>query len=224
MDKLINGVLLTRETVVVEHAGLVHMQCQRLKDWAKSLGQDYEDIKSVGFIGLINAFDRFDSDKYDNRFSTFATPQIWGTIQNFLASCSEGIHYPKAVKETAYKIRRMEMESLTAEEIAVELQESKNKVGFALEFLVNGRPARLDKNIGDEDNELAGAFGAPDDNSGIYVNEFLDTLTTNEREVIIQLMSGVRASDIARMRNCGPSYIGYVRKVVRNKYKEYSKL
>jgi len=224
MEKLINGVLLTRETVLVEHEGLVHVQCRKLKHWAKSLGHDYEDIESVGNIGLINAFDRFDSVGYDNRFSTFATPQIWGEIQKYLSHSDDGIRYTRNIKETAHKIKRLELEDLSVDEIAKELKVTVGRVGWALDYLKNGSPARLDKLIGDEENEFSGLFGAPDDKTGIYVSEFLNTLSTLERDITIQLMAGVSGSDIARMRGCGANHVGNVRKRVREKYGVYSNL
>lgn len=224
MEKLINGVLHTRDTVIVEHEGLVHMQCHKFKARAKSLGHEYDDVKSVGFIGLINAFDRFDNAKFGTRFSTFATPQIWGAIQNFLNSSNTGVNYASGVKDTAYKIRRGEMEDLSVAEIAEKLNETKGNVSWALDFLINAIPARLDKTVGDSDDNLLGIYRVFDDYSNLDVNDFLGTLKPIEQVVVTQMMTGLKASEIARMRGCEPSYIGYIRKCVRKKYLEYTNL
>ena len=44
---------------------------------------EFDDLASVGMIGLIQAVDRFDSTR-DLKFSTYAQHRIWGAMQDFL--------------------------------------------------------------------------------------------------------------------------------------------
>ena len=219
--KLVNGVLHTRETVVVEHGGLVYEQCHKLRARAKSLGHDLEDIAQVGFIGLTNAFDRFDSER-EMRFSTFATPQIWGEIQKFLIASNRGIYYPRHLKEIAYKIRILGLEALTVKEIAEKIDETTSMTKHALEYLNIGKPAHLDQEVEEVDKEFGSLIGREDDTTSMYVEEFIATLTDREKAVVANLMDGRSARAMAVDIGFSAHHVRKIRRGLEKKYLEYS--
>lgn len=171
IEKLINGVLLTKETVIEVHKGLVHRECNKLRSYAKNQGFDYEDIVSLGFIGLLKAFERFDSKTYDVRFSTYASPMIWGEVQRALRNSNTGVYYGRPQKELAWQIRRLELDSKPIEDIAFQLEISPEKVTHALNYLHYSFPASLDKPLQLNDGEaiISDLIGSPDDLTEIYV-------------------------------------------------------
>lgn len=65
-------------------------------------GYDYEDIFQIGSIGLIKAFNNFDTS-YNVRFSTYAVPMIIGEIKRFLRD--DGIiKVSRSIKNLAKKL------------------------------------------------------------------------------------------------------------------------
>lgn len=74
-----NGSQEAREKIVDQNIGLV-------KNLAMKYATGYyepEDLMQVGFVGLIKAIDRFDTD-FDVMFSTYAVPMILGEIKRFI--------------------------------------------------------------------------------------------------------------------------------------------
>nr|WP_281357901.1 sigma factor [Sporosarcina jiandibaonis] len=200
---------------------MVHTECHKIKARARMLGHTYEDMESVGFIGLINAFDRFDGER-NIKFSTFATPQIWGELQKFLIRSNPGIYYPKHIKEIAYKIWRNDAVDLPISETAEKVSESAENVKYALDFLRNGQPAHLENEVEETGHELQVMLGISDDQTDLYVQEFVGTLTDLEKVVITNLMVGKTMSEIARSIGFTPAYIGHIRKNLGVKYLKFS--
>lgn len=128
LKKVINGESHTRDSIVVDHEGVVHSVCRKFTPWAGSVGQDYEDIVSIGFMGLIKAFDYFDGEKFPVRFSTYAVPMIRGEVRRVLRDSGTRVHYSRGIKELAFSIRKEELEELSVDAIAAELDENRKKL------------------------------------------------------------------------------------------------
>lgn len=73
-----------REEIILRHLPLVHFVLGRL-GLSQSLGPEYEDAKSQGLIGLIEAVDHYDPN-HGTQFSTYATLRIRGRILDYLRS------------------------------------------------------------------------------------------------------------------------------------------
>jgi len=61
-------------------------------------GEPLEDIEQVGFLGLIQAIERFDPS-LQNEFSTFATPTISGEIRRHFRDRSWAVRVPRRLQE-----------------------------------------------------------------------------------------------------------------------------
>ena len=62
---------------------------------------DFDDLMSVGSIGLIKAIDNFDTSQ-NVRFSTYAVPMIIGEIRRYLRDNNQ-IRVSRSLRDTAYK-------------------------------------------------------------------------------------------------------------------------
>lgn len=105
-----------------------------------SSGQETEDLFQVGCMGLLRAIDRFDPS-YGVQFSTYAVPLIIGEIRRYLRD-QGSVKISRAVKERAYRLRRMRDEEgrklgrePTAEELAEASGLPMDQVVEALEVL-----------------------------------------------------------------------------------------
>jgi RNA polymerase sporulation-specific sigma factor len=68
-----------REQLVEQNTGLVKNIALKYTN----SGYEFDDLLQIGFIGLLKAVDRFDTN-YDVMFSTYAVPMIMGEIKRHL--------------------------------------------------------------------------------------------------------------------------------------------
>jgi len=89
-----------RNYLIERHEGLVRHVARSYV----SAGEAYEDIVSVGHVGLINAVDRFDPDR-GTKFATFAIPTIRGEIQRYFRDRTWGLRVPRRIQELSMRVR-----------------------------------------------------------------------------------------------------------------------
>jgi RNA polymerase sigma-B factor len=89
----------TRDRLVELNSDLVHFIARRFAN----RGEPLEDIEQVGFLGLINAIERFDPT-LGNEFSTFATPTIAGEIRRYFRDKSWAVRVPRRLQENHQKV------------------------------------------------------------------------------------------------------------------------
>src|SRR5487761_997547 len=88
-----------REHLVELNSDLVHFIARRFAN----RGEPLEDIEQVGFLGLIQAIERFDPS-LENEFSTFATPTIAGEIRRHFRDRSWAVRVPRRLQENLAKV------------------------------------------------------------------------------------------------------------------------
>ena len=99
-----------RAALIERHEGLVrHVARQYMNS-----GEAYEDIVSVGHLGLVNAVDRFDPER-GTKFATFAVPTIKGEIRRYFRDRTWGLRVPRRVQELSLKARRV-LEEMTQQQ------------------------------------------------------------------------------------------------------------
>ena len=103
-------------------------------------GENADDLFQVGCIGLIKAIDNFDLSQ-NVQFSTYAVPMIVGEIRRYLRD-NNAIRVSRSVRDLAYKalgvkekIYSEEQREATIEEIAKELDVSKEEVIMSLDAI-----------------------------------------------------------------------------------------
>jgi len=124
-----------RDYLIERHEGLVrHVAREYLAS-----GEAYEDIVSVGHVGLIHAVDRFDPER-GTKFATFAVPTIKGEIRRYFRDRTWGVRVPRRVQELSLRARKLSEvlsqqkgRSPTYAELAVELGVGEEDVIEAIE-------------------------------------------------------------------------------------------
>lgn len=122
-----------RSLFIEENIGLVHSCAHRFT----GRGIEYEDLFQAGCIGLVKAYDAFDSER-GTRFSTYAVPVILGEIRRLFRDGGT-VKVSRSIKELSMKIaRERERFSLkngrepTISEIAKSLETSEESVTEAI--------------------------------------------------------------------------------------------
>jgi RNA polymerase sigma-B factor len=153
-----------RNRLALAHERLVHYFAQR---FAAGAGCSHEDLVQVGFMGLLNAVERFDPELGVN-FVTFASPTIMGVIKRYLRDHTWALKVPRRMRELGISLRRIRERlesrlgrSPTLGEIAAEAGCSEEKVVEAIELERVYQPASLDSPSSDDgSNEGASAWEA----------------------------------------------------------------
>jgi RNA polymerase sigma-B factor len=91
-----------RDYLVERHEGLVRHVA---RDYLSS-GEAYEDIVSVGHLGLVHAVDRFDPER-GTKFATFAIPTIKGEIRRYFRDRTWGVRVPRRIQELSMRARKV---------------------------------------------------------------------------------------------------------------------
>jgi RNA polymerase sigma-B factor len=71
--------------------------------------EEFDDLKQIAYIGLIQASKRFDPST-GNSFKSFAEPTIIGEILRHFRDKTWNLHVPRADKEASEKLRKAESE------------------------------------------------------------------------------------------------------------------
>jgi RNA polymerase sigma-B factor len=185
-----------RERLVDLNADLVRFIARRFAN----RGEPLEDIEQVGFLGLIQAIERFDPS-LENEFSTFATPTIMGEIRRHFRDRSWAIRVPRRLQENYSRAMRAQ-EQLSQElgrqpsvsEIAERLGLEPDEVLAALEVspaqhtvsLDAGRPGRDEE----EGTELGERLGQEDENlerveMKALLEQAMAHLSPRERQIML---------------------------------------
>jgi RNA polymerase sigma-B factor len=184
-----------RERLVELNAELVQFIARRFAD----RGEPLEDIVQVGFVGLIQAIERFDPDR-ENEFSSFAAPTIMGEIRRHFRDRSWAVRVPRRLQENYCRAMRGE-EQLSQElgrrpsvaEIATRVNLVPDEVLAALEVSPARRALSLDarsRGRGDDEGmELGDRLGREDGNleqveTRALVEQAMAHLSPREREIM----------------------------------------
>ena len=225
MIKEINGEMIDQDSLILKHGKLVHFICKPLRFRAEQLGLDYEDIVSIEFIGLLNAFRNYDRETYNLKFSTYAFPTIRHEILRTLTRNCDIINYSRGIKDLAQLIRKKELEDQSTDAIAKTLNVKRNKVVHALQFIRNGRPQSLDKALqsesGDEDITLSDTISAATDTTGMFVAEFIQSLSDREKVIVGKLLEGISQAEIGKEIGTHQVHVSRMQKKIREKYLRY---
>ncbi len=177
----VQGDLQARDRLIEQNMGLVHSVARRFDRGSGAVVQ-YEDLVSVGTIGLLQAVERFDPS-LGWRFSTFAVTRIRGAILDHLRQQS-GV--PRAVlarsrklalarNKVEHRLGRRARGTEVAQELGVPASEYHS---WSRDLLPVPVPVTDDLQI------AAGAEGQEADGGPIWLTEAIERLPERERTVI----------------------------------------
>lgn len=212
------------ENFIAEHGRLVHYVANKYYTRAKKMGLDYDDIVSQGMIGLLLAYKRFD-EKLGVQFSTYAVPTITGEILRWLRDYNTGAKFSRGAKGLAYRLRKDSLELKTLPEIC-EITGAPLKIVLeALDFL-NQHSVSFEMEMHPDPNSpltMGDMLGEEDDQTMVYVKEFLGYLKPRERKIVISLMDGRTQRQVGSEIGVSQVQISRILKVVREKHRTFER-
>jgi RNA polymerase sigma-B factor len=156
-----------REALVTRHGGLVRWLAAQYANQAV----DVEELRQVGYLGLVLAVDRFDVDRGSD-FISFARPTVQGEIRRWFRDKRRWVRLPRRLQEAKAVIRSSTEELTHKLNRAPTLSELAEHCGLPESLVAeaeaaddNFTTASLDApvgNDGDESFSLADMVGAED--------------------------------------------------------------
>ena len=196
----------------------------------KNKGIEYDDLFSVGCIGLIQAYDRFDSS-LGYAFSTYAVPMIIGEIRRYLRD-NNSIRVSRSIKDTAYRAMQIR-EQLTAKnqkeptvsEIAAALELPRADVVIALESVVE--PMSLYDPVYSDGGDTIYVLDQIGDNNSdsnwldeIFLKEAIKNLTPREKNILnLRFMQGKTQMEVSEEIGISQAQVSRLEKGALSKIK-----
>jgi RNA polymerase sporulation-specific sigma factor len=178
-----------RDEFVEKNKRLVHSVCKKYTILGKSKGFDYDDLYSMGCIGLIKAYAKFDPTKFEKvtRFSTYGVPMIKGEIQRYIRDADVGPRFSRSTKELVSKLIVAGDRDLSVQEIMEKYEEKEWNVSAAKGYLNMGQMKSLDDIVFENDGDpirLIDQLIDQQDYTGILAREFVDSLPDKQRRIL----------------------------------------
>ena len=220
------GDTAAREALVEGNLKLVLSVVQRFS----GRGENPDDLFQVGCIGLIKAIDNFDT-RHEVKFSTYAVPMIIGEIRRYLRD-NNALRVSRSIKDTAYRVMQAK-ERLTAlhqrdpsvEEIAKELEISKQDVVLALESIVD--PLSLSEPVYSDGGDTIYVMDQIGDNNDdknwldeIVFRQAVKELSDRERMILsMRFMRGRTQMEVAQAIGISQAQVSRLEKGALDKIK-----
>ncbi len=208
-----------RDRLVAMHQNLVRYLAGKFVN----RGEPLEDLIQVGTIGLINAIDRFDSER-GIKFSTYATPTIVGEIRRYFRDKAWSLKVPRRLQElnqTASKAQEALSGKLgrppTIREVAQRLGTTEEETLEAIELGNAYDTVSLDsKMMGDSDSaplSLAEFVGSEDESLKSLekygdLDHALESLEPRERAIIVhRFFQDMSQAEVAKTLNISQMHV-----------------
>lgn len=214
-----------REQLILMHDKLVRFLARKFAD----RGEPLNDLVQVGYIGLINAVDRFDPER-GTKFSTYATPTIVGEIRRHFRDTRWSLKVPRRLQELNLAVRKLTDQMThhlghapTVEEMAIKLQVTEEDVLEAMELgFVAYETVSLDAQIDSEgeagSTTLSDFVGSTDNTLDSFDMNYrlkaaIDELEPRERLVItLKFYESLSQTDIAKRLTCSQMQVSRIQR------------
>ena len=176
-----------KEQIILDNTGLVRKAAFKFA----SMGYEAEDLVQIGFIGLIKAVERFNTE-FDVMFSTYAVPMIMGEIRKYIRDDGR-IKVSRQIKQDIRRMKLEEEEFYRSEGRSPKITELAERMGTSCEYILQMQEAEdALVNIESLDNE-----NRPEDICEAYAHEeekyidiiqlkgIIGSLPLRERQVIV---------------------------------------
>jgi RNA polymerase sigma factor (sigma-70 family) len=219
--KNINGEFLTLEQCLEEHKATVHKFARKFRFSGKRNGLEYEDLVSVGFEGLIKAYQKFNPE-YNIRFSTFSFVAVERSIKREIQQSYVGAKVPREIKNISSVIIARKLEDKSIQEIALAVETTLEKAERALDYVKNSKPLYLGATVREsKDITYLDSLMMEDDSSSIYIKEFMSLLNPKELYIVEHLIQEKTQSEIGELLSVSQQHVGRLIKKIKEKYRTF---
>lgn len=191
------------ENLIVENANLIY----KIANMFKNSGNDMEDLKQVGKLGFVEAYQNYDPS-YNVKFTTYAYPYIYGSISKYVRE-NKGIKISRELTKLYYQIDKLTLlmsQKLMREPTISELASFSGIDEYTLTEAILSRNVihSIDEPVGHEDKDLTLheviADDSPDLENKMMLEYALSQLSEDEYNLINnRYMKDLTQTEIAKM-------------------------
>lgn len=214
------------EDLIVENAKLIY----KIANMFRNSGSDMEDLKQVGKLGFIEAYNHYDPS-HGVKFTTYAYPYIYGAISKY-ARENRGIKISRELTKLYYKIEKATLlltqqlyREPTLEELSQQLGISEDIISDVL--LSKNIIHSIDETVATKEKELTlhEVISAPviiDIDDQIMLEDALKYLTEDEYELVQnRYMRELTQSEVANLLNTSQVQVSRKEQKVMKKLRTY---
>jgi len=217
-----------RDRLVELNSDLVHYIARRFAN----KGEPLEDIEQVGFLGLIQAIERFDPS-LGNEFSTFATPTIGGEILRYFRDRSWAVRVPRRLQENYIRVRGAQEQLQNVLGRAPSIAEIGERIGLEPEDVLAAlevSPAQHAMSLqapsttaGDDSGSLADRLGREDEGlARVEMKQLLEQamahLTPREREIMaLRFVEQLPQSEVAKRLGISQMHVSRLQRAAQER-------
>lgn len=215
-----------RDKLLKENSNLVHSICSKYTNY-----MDKEDLYQVGMIGLIKAYNNFDSKK-DVKFSTYAFNYVVGEVNNYVREnksvklSRDLIRLGRKINEYINKHYEVRGYEPSINEIASILSISKARVIGAIEASNMVKSKSLDSFIDGDEKNLTLLDMTPANENNVSKEEMMDLkeafkyLSYEEKNLVInRYFKDLTQSEVAEILGVNQVYVSRLEKKALTKMK-----
>ncbi|MEV2286378.1 sigma-70 family RNA polymerase sigma factor [Paenibacillus larvae] len=216
------------DQIIPAYEKMVHSVARKYLSFTNA-GLDYDDLVSVGMIGLIQAFRNYDPDRFNGKvtsFSTYAMPTIKWTINKFLRDKRYPVRVPISIQNKMAFIRSQGWDQESAESIAEKTRWKLSQIREVQRHLAGWSVASLDQAMSssdkpDEEVTMLDVLPTTTDFTSVYVQDFLSALKPEERAVVELRMQDQAQREIAAHLGKKQAHVSRILKKIGNKYTQF---
>lgn len=215
---------LKLDEVIKDNSNLIYSISSKYTNYS-----DKDDLYQVGVIGLINAYNNFDSS-FNVKFSTYAFPYIVGEINKYvrenksLKVSKDLVRLGKKINEYINKHLEVRGYEPSTKDISLILEISEAKVISALEACKSIKS--LDEKLNDDGREitLLDVTSCPkqiSDEQMLDLKEAFKYLSEEEKKLVInRYFKDLTQSEVAEIQGVNQVYVSRLEKKVLTKMRE----
>lgn len=207
--KEIEGEWLDKEQAYEKYKRLIAMAVHKKVGQAKNFGMDYDDVYNVAVIGFLKAYENYDPER-GAAFSTHVYNSAYFSILRAIRDTNLYMYVPSRIKETIPKIKKINnYEELKVEELAEIVEFDESVVRSALEILNHTyKSLNAPMQEGDAKVEFMDLVGESNDESELYVEDFISKLHPRYQKIIRLRLAGKSQKYIATEVGLSQTYVG----------------
>jgi RNA polymerase sigma-B factor len=182
---------LARDELIIRYGGLVRSIARRYV----TRGFTFDDLVQCGYLGLIQAVDRYDPHR-GTPLRVYAARMIEGEIMHLFRDHGWAVRVPRQLQERSRRLTAVQRtltqelgRRATAEELAAAVGEPVEAVAEAQQAMQAYSSDSLDVSAGDDELPRLGLLGGDDDGFDLVddrasLTEALKRLQPREREIL----------------------------------------
>jgi RNA polymerase sigma-B factor len=148
-----SGDVRFRDEIFARHVSIVESLA---KNFARSGSAEREDLLQVGYLGLLNAIERFDAER-GVKFSTYAGHCVSGEIRHFIRDKTESIRRPRWMRKLSRQVAAFLESYLQAQKRLPTLREISESLNISEEGVVTILKAKQPLSLEDDRQQTPAA-------------------------------------------------------------------